>query len=204
MLDTPLLRTARLGPTDYWNDSCAVDELAYAIERGATGSHLEPLDRARGHPQGEGALGSARPPAGRRANPTWSEVELTWAIIEEMAVRGAAKLAPIHEEYGRRGWLSVQTNPANYRDPARMVEQAVRFAGLAPNLHVKFPATSAGMVAIEEATAKGVSINATVSFTVPQAIAAAEAVERGLKPVRGRRRRCRKGCPDRHHHDRPS
>ena len=61
-----------------------------------------------------------------------------------------------------------------------MVEQAVRFAGLAPNLHVKFPATAAGIVAIEEATARGVSINATVSFTVPQALAAAEAVERGL------------------------
>jgi transaldolase len=61
-----------------------------------------------------------------------------------------------------------------------MVEQAVHFASLAPNLHVKLPATSAGMVAIEEATARGISINATVSFTVPQAIAAADAVERGL------------------------
>jgi len=47
-------------------------------------------------------------------------------------------------------------------------------------MQVKFPATAAGMVAIEKATARGVSINATVSFTVPQAIAAAEAVERGL------------------------
>lgn len=180
MLDTPLLRTARLGPTDYWNDSCAVDELAYAIERGATGATsnpsivLEVIGKEKAH-----WVPRVRQLAAE--NPTWSEVELTWAIIEEMAVRGAAKLAPIQREYGRKGWLSVQTNPANYRDAARMVEQAVRFAGLAPNLHVKFPATSAGMVAIEEATAKGVSINATVSFTVPQAIAAAEAVERGLK-----------------------
>jgi transaldolase len=37
------------------------------------------------------------------------------------------------------------------------------------------------VVAIEELTAQGVSINATVSFTVPQAVAVAEAVERGLK-----------------------
>ena len=35
------------------------------------------------------------------------------------------------------------------------------------------------MQAIEEVTAAGVSINATVSFTVPQALAVAEAVERG-------------------------
>ncbi len=75
----------------------------------------------------------------------------------------------------------MQTNPANHRDPARMVEQAVRFAGLAPNIQVKFPATAAGIAAIEEATCRGVNINATVSFTVPQALAAAEAVERGLE-----------------------
>ncbi|HTT70008.1 MAG TPA: transaldolase family protein, partial [Anaeromyxobacteraceae bacterium] len=38
-----------------------------------------------------------------------------------------------------------------------------------------------GVHAIEEATYRGVSINATVSFTLPQAVAVAEAVERGLK-----------------------
>jgi transaldolase len=37
------------------------------------------------------------------------------------------------------------------------------------------------MAAMEEATYRGISINATVSFCVPQAIAVAEAVERGLK-----------------------
>ena len=35
--------------------------------------------------------------------------------------------------------------------------------------------------AIEEATAEGIVINATVSFTVPQVIAVADAVERGLR-----------------------
>jgi transaldolase len=37
------------------------------------------------------------------------------------------------------------------------------------------------VAAIEEATFQGVSINATVSFTLPQALAVGEAVERGLK-----------------------
>ena len=181
MLDTPLLRTARLGPTDYWNDSCAVDELAYAIERGAVGATSNPsivLDVI----GKEKAHWAPRVRELAAANPAWTEVDLTWAIIEEMAVRGASVLAPIHaRESGRKGWLSVQTNPANYPNSARIIEQAVRFSGLAPNLHAKMPATSAGMVAIEESTARGVSINATVSFTVPQALAAAEAVERGLR-----------------------
>jgi transaldolase len=62
-----------------------------------------------------------------------------------------------------------------------MADQAAHFHTLAPNMQVKIPATRAGIKAIEEATARGVNINATVSFTVPQALAVAEAVERGLK-----------------------
>jgi transaldolase len=62
-----------------------------------------------------------------------------------------------------------------------MFEQALEFNELAPNMIVKLPATSAGIPAIEEATYRGVSINATVSFTLPQAVAVAEAIERGLK-----------------------
>jgi transaldolase len=46
---------------------------------------------------------------------------------------------------------------------------------------VKIPATSAGIAAFEEVTYRGVSINATVSFSLPQCIAVAEAVERGLQ-----------------------
>lgn len=177
---SPLLRMTRETPTQYWNDSCAVDELAYAIERGATGATSNPsivLDVMKK----EKAHWVPRVHALAAANPTWSEVELTWAIVEEMAVRGAGILQPVFDRAGgAHGRLSVQTNPANNRDPDRMVEQAVRFAALAPNIHVKFPATAAGIVAMEEATFRGVNINGTVSFTVPQAIAIAEAVERGL------------------------
>ena len=98
-----------------------------------------------------------------------------------MAVRGAAVLEPVFvREGGRKGRLSLQTNPTLYPDTERMLEQGLRFAGLAPNIQVKFPATRAGIAAIEAATAAGVSINATVCFTVAQSIAVAEAVERGL------------------------
>ena len=57
----------------------------------------------------------------------------------------------------------------------------MEFSGLAPNMIVKIPVTEIGVRAIEEATYRGVSINATVSFTLPQTIAVAEAVERGLR-----------------------
>jgi len=178
--DSPLLRMTQETPTQYWNDSCAVDELTYAVQRGATGATSNPsivLDVMKK----EKAHWVPRVHELAAANPTWSEVELTWAIIEEMAARGAGVLQPVFERAGgRHGRLSVQTNPANHRDPARMVEQAVRFHALAPNIQVKFPVTASGLVAIEEATFRGVNINGTVSFTVPQAIAIADAVERGL------------------------
>src|SRR5688572_2417809 len=51
----------------------------------------------------------------------------------------------------------------------------------APNIIVKIPVTRAGIPAIEEATARGITINATVCFTLPQCVAVAEAVERGLQ-----------------------
>jgi len=179
-LDSPLLRMTQETPTQYWNDSCAVEELAYAVERGATGATSNPsivLDVMKK----EKAHWVPRVRELAAANAAWSEVELTWAIVEEMAARGAGILQPVFDRAGgRNGRLSVQTNPANHRDAARMVDQAVRFVALAPNIQVKFPATAAGMVAIEEATFRGVNINATVSFTVPQALAAGAAVERGL------------------------
>jgi transaldolase len=179
-LDSPLLRMTQETPTQYWNDSCAVEELAYAVERGATGATsnpsivLEVLRKEADH-------WVPRVHEVAAANPTWSEVDITWSIVEEMAARGAAVLQPVFEQrHGAAGRLSLQTNPANHRHAERMLEQALRFHGLAPNMQVKFPCTAAGLVGMEEATARGVSINCTVSFTVPQAIAAAEAVERGL------------------------
>ena len=107
--------------------------------------------------------------------------EIAWKVVEEMSQKAAALLAPAFEQHkGRNGRLSVQTDPRLYRNAAAIVEQAERFNALAPNIIVKIPATRAGIEAIEEATWRGISINATVSFTLPQALAVAEAVERGL------------------------
>jgi len=178
--DSPLARMVASTPTDYWNDSCATSELEYAVARGATGATSNPvivgevLKKEKEH-----WVPRLRELAG--AHPRWSETELSWALIEEMGVRGAAILEPVFvREQGRKGRLSLQTNPTHHADPDRMLAQGVHFATLAPNIQVKFPATAAGIEAIEEATARGIAINATVSFTVAQAIAVAEAVDRGL------------------------
>jgi transaldolase len=178
--EAPLLQMVRDTPTDYWNDSCAIAELEYAVARGATGATSNPSivmevlgkEHGRWLPRLEAMLAE---------QPGWTEVEVTWALVEEMAAGAARVLRPVFDASGgRKGRLSIQTNPANYRNADRMLEQAHRFAALGPNMQVKFPATEAGLDAIERATAVGININATVSFTVAQALAVGEAVERGL------------------------
>ncbi len=168
-------------PTDYWNDSCSVEELTYAVEHGAVGATSNPTI-VYNVLKKEMHLWKDRIRSLVDENPTWDEVEITWKLIEEIAAHGARLLKPAYDRYaGKKGRLSIQTNPAFYRNPQAITRQAIHFSELAPNMQVKAPVTSAGLQAIEEATYHGVSVNATVSFTVPQAIAVGEAVERGLK-----------------------
>jgi len=166
--------------TDYWNDSCSIEELKYAIEHGAVGATSNPTI-VTGVLKKEMPLWKDRIQQIVRDNPTWSENEIAWKVLEEITVKASELLLPVFErEGGKKGQLSIQTNPANYRNAAALVEQSRHFNTLAPNLQIKIPVTAAGVEAIEEVTYHGISINATVSFTVSQAIAVAEAVERGL------------------------
>lgn len=177
---SPLHQTVSTTVTDYWNDSCSIEELTYAIEHGAVGATSNPTI-VHNVLKKEMHLWRDRIYAIIDENPDWTEEQVTWKLIEEMAVRGAELLLPVFErEQGFKGRLSIQTNPQFYRSADRIVRQAVHFSQLAPNMQVKIPVTRAGVKAIEEATCLGVNINATVCFSVPQAIAVAEAVERGL------------------------
>ena len=177
----PLQMMAENTDTDYWNDSCSAAELEYAIQRGAVGATTNPvivtsvlrneMDLWKGH-----ILGIIRD------NPDFTEDDAAWRLIEDMAVKGAGLLKPVFDrEKGLKGRISIQTNAKFYRNAQAMIDQAVRFDALAPNMQVKMPVTAAGVRALEECTCRGVNVNATVCFTVPQAIAVAEAVERGLK-----------------------
>jgi transaldolase len=114
--------------------------------------------------------------------PTATEDEIAWKVMEEISVSGAKLLEPIFDrQKGKNGRLSFQTDPKYYRNAKKITEQAVHFSSLAPNMIVKIPVTKAGIEAIEEATYQGVSINATICFTVSQCIAVAEAAEIGFK-----------------------
>jgi transaldolase len=182
---SPLHQMTQTTPTCLWNDSASVEELSASIKDGAVGATCNPVI-ALAVLKKEMSFWKPRIQALIREMPTATEDQIGWRVVEEMSARAAALLMPVFEsEGGRNGRLSIQTDPRLFRDPQAIVEQAEKFNRLAPNMIVKIPATRAGIIAIEEATYRGITINATVSFTVPQCVAVAEAVERGLE-----RRKC--------------
>lgn len=177
----PLLDAARTTPTVLWNDSADPDELRQSIAFGGVGATCNPTiaytcinqKKERWIPRIREIV---------EENPTLSESEIGWQVVREMSIEGAKFYEGIFEEHkGRNGRLSVQTDPRLARSAKALADQAEKFSKLAKNIIVKIPATKTGIEAIEDATYRGVSINVTVSFTVAQAVAAGEAIERGLK-----------------------
>ena len=177
---SPLHEMTQTTPTCLWNDSAALEELRYSLEHGCVGATCNPvivLDVLKQEMQ----LWRERIVRLIRERATASEREIAWALVEEIYATRAGLLKKIFiEQNGKNGRLSIQTDPILYRDTQALSEQALRFSSLAPNMIVKIPATTAGIAAFEEVTYRGVSVNATVCFSLPQCVAVAEAVERGL------------------------
>ena len=176
----PLKVMTETTPTRFFNDSCAESELRYAIERGATGATTNPiicvnvlkLEAQRWLPFAAELF---------RTHPQLHEREVAWQLYTEMGASAARSLLPVFAANDQTwGRLSIQTDPTLHHDAVGMLHQSVALSGLGPNIQVKMPATSAGLAMVEEATFLGVNVNVTVSFSVPQVIAIAEAVERGL------------------------
>ncbi len=169
---------------DWWNDSGVPDELGEAVKLGAVGGTSNPVivsQAVKAQP------GLCNPIIDRLVaeHPTAIEDDIAWKLIHTLAIDAASRLKPVYDATrGVKGFLSAQVNPKYYPNKELMVAQATQLASLAPNIAIKAPATAVGIDAIEEMTARGIRVNATVSFTVPQAIAVAQAFERGLKRAR--------------------
>jgi transaldolase len=178
---SPLHKMTQTTPTCLWNDSASIQELTYSIDHGAVGATCNPVI-VHGILNKEISFWKGRIQTLIKELPTATEDELAWQLVREISVQSAALLKPIFDaHHGKNGRLSIQTDPRLFRDSQAIVKQAVEFNALAPNMIVKIPVTQAGIPAIEEATYHGISINATVCFTLPQCIAVAESAERGLK-----------------------
>jgi transaldolase len=103
--------------------------------------------------------------------------------LMRMMVTPAAELyrSSFETSGGKAGHVCAQLNPCRSADRDAMMAMARRLHGWAPNIVVKLPAVAAGLDVLENCVAEGISVMATISFTVPQLIAAAERNRAGFR-----------------------
>ncbi len=95
--------------------------------------------------------------------------EIFFELALDDVRRAADLLRPVYEaSEGRDGFVSFECTPDLADDAESTVEQAldVRSRLEVPNVMIKVAATDAGIEAIEELTARGVSVNVTLLFSL--------------------------------------
>jgi glucose-6-phosphate isomerase len=87
---------------------------------------------------------------------------------------------------GGDGFVSLEVSPRLAHDTAGTLAEARRLwtQVARPNLMIKVPGTSAGMVAIRELIASGISVNTTLLFSIERYREAAQAYLEGLEALR--------------------
>ena len=167
--------------TAWWHDSADPEEIAVGIANGAVGITTNPVLIKQ-------ALSSSRRPWASLLAETPKNTDKeakAEEIIRRITVKIAGMFEPIYRQTaGRQGYVCAQVSPRYPGDRERMIAMAQRLHRWAPNIAVKLPVTSAGLEVLEECAANGITITATVSFTVPQVIAVAERYRRGITRAR--------------------
>jgi transaldolase len=103
-------------------------------------------------------------------------------------VRAAADiLRPVHEATGGRdGWVSIEVDPRLAHATAATIAEAKQLAWLVdrPNVMIKIPATEAGLPAVTEVLAQGISVNVTLIFSLQRYREVMDAHLAGLEKAR--------------------
>jgi transaldolase len=165
--------------TKWWHDSARETELDIALHHGAIGVTTNPV------------LASVALKADRKLLESPLEALLARELQPEQKAEALMRLAvtkaterllPEYEtSKGRTGFVCAQVNPLQADNRERMYAMAKRIHAWAPNIAVKLPATAAGLDVLEDCVAEGITVAATVSFSVPQVIASAERHRAGSK-----------------------
>ena len=107
-----------------------------------------------------------------------------WALVLDDIRHAADVLRPTYDALdGSDGFVSVEVAPDRASETAATIEQVHWLHGQAarPNVFVKIPATLAGVPAIEQCLAEGISINITLIFSLGRYAEVIEAYFRGLE-----------------------
>ncbi|HWQ80223.1 MAG TPA: transaldolase family protein [Anaerovoracaceae bacterium] len=168
-------------PTKWWHDSADPDELKISLENGTVGVTTNPplvkqaiYNRPEIWKESFENMPSGLDPAQKAEE-----------IIRRVTVKIASMMEPIYfQTKGEQGYVCAQVNPRFPGDVDAMLPMARRLSKWAPNIAVKLPVTAAGLDVLEECAAEGITVTATVSFTVPQVLAIAERYQKGIERAR--------------------
>ncbi|MEM8669492.1 MAG: transaldolase family protein [Planctomycetota bacterium] len=116
---------------------------------------------------------------------------VAWALTDSLVISAQEKFQSIcAESEGNAGWVSFELDPL-LEDPAmglsdadrtaKYIELGRKWAEGHTNRMIKVPATKAGLNALEELAAAGVTLNVTLIFTHDQYTRARDAVWRGAQ-----------------------
>jgi transaldolase len=96
--------------------------------------------------------------------------------------KAADILRPLYDA-GDDGYVSIEVDPFLCDDTEATVAEGIRLYQSInrPNVMIKVPATEAGYFAMEELAAQGIAVNATLIFSVDQALKCAEAFNKASK-----------------------
>jgi len=124
----------------------------------------------------------------KRENRGLDHAQLASLLYKQVLREGAMRCMGLFEKSGYKlGYVAGQVDPRNPDDVTAMVRQGIELHNVGPNVTVKMPGTREGIFGIELLTSLGIPTTATLTFTVAQLIAAAEAVRRGLLTARRNR-----------------
>ncbi|MDD5716373.1 MAG: transaldolase [Sulfuricurvum sp.] len=96
--------------------------------------------------------------------------------------KAADILRPLYDA-GDDGYVSIEVDPHLCDDAEATVSEGIRLHQSInrPNVMIKVPATEAGYSAMETLASEGIAVNATLIFSLDQALKCAEAFERASK-----------------------
>jgi transaldolase len=108
-------------------------------------------------------------------------------IYEELAItdikRASSIMKSLYEQDSNDGFISLEVDPTLCDDMMGTISEGARLHATigADNIMIKIPATQAGYGAMENLTAMGINVNATLVFSPTQAKLAAQALDNGIK-----------------------
>jgi transaldolase len=154
--------------TKWWHDSAEAVELDLGLSRGAVGVTTNPF------------LANAALVKDRSLWAAEIDEVLARKLPGEQKAEALMHIAVTKTAAKTTGFVCAQVNPLRAGERDCMLPMARRFHKWAPNIAVKLPATAAGLDVLEDCVAEGITVAATVSFTVPQVVAIAERHRAGI------------------------